>query len=233
MRIRDLAVWILRIAIRHASPDAQEWGNAMLREMDSVEGDWAALLWALGSVRALCQGYKAPVTNDLNEIVRRARRFEENIRSRTRLGYFVALFNIPWFAHLAFVAPNALQCIGAILTVLGTALNTYQLYARRFGKTLAEPGSPAWVDCFHAELARQRDFHQGAWFWSRVGVFAPGLIIYCLGAAMAYPECALPWYVMIAIFCAMLPIAVRLNRAEARQYQRQIDHLDAFRKDIK
>jgi hypothetical protein len=54
--IRQLASRLLSATISGSSPASREWGNAMLREMDSVEGDWAALFWALGSSRALC-GY--------------------------------------------------------------------------------------------------------------------------------------------------------------------------------
>lgn len=53
MAIRRLASAILTTSVRWASPGVREWGNAMLREMDFVEGDWAALFWALGSATAL------------------------------------------------------------------------------------------------------------------------------------------------------------------------------------
>ena len=34
-------------------PHSRCWGNAMLRELDFVESDWAAVLWALGSMIAI------------------------------------------------------------------------------------------------------------------------------------------------------------------------------------
>jgi hypothetical protein len=60
MTIRRLASAILAAAVRWASPAVREWGNAMLREMDLVEGDWAALFWALGSATALFRGLEVP-----------------------------------------------------------------------------------------------------------------------------------------------------------------------------
>ena len=46
--LRRFATWLLRSAVRIAPPGTSEWGQAVLGEMDQVEGDWAALLWAIG-----------------------------------------------------------------------------------------------------------------------------------------------------------------------------------------
>jgi hypothetical protein len=51
--VRGLASKLLRIVIRHSSDESQDWANAMLRELDFIESDWAALLWALGSTTAI------------------------------------------------------------------------------------------------------------------------------------------------------------------------------------
>jgi hypothetical protein len=50
---RTLASVLLDRIVRHASPESQGWGNAMRRELDFIESDWTALLWALGSATAL------------------------------------------------------------------------------------------------------------------------------------------------------------------------------------
>ena len=50
---RRLAAGILKAAIRVAPEASREWAAAMLRELDFVEGDWAALLWALGSTTVI------------------------------------------------------------------------------------------------------------------------------------------------------------------------------------
>ena len=52
---RRLASRVLTVMIRHSSSESQLWGNAMLRELDFIEGDWAALVWAFGSTAALCR----------------------------------------------------------------------------------------------------------------------------------------------------------------------------------
>jgi hypothetical protein len=50
---RRLAARLLDAVIRGLPPASQPWGQAMLRELDDVEGEWAALLWALGGTTAL------------------------------------------------------------------------------------------------------------------------------------------------------------------------------------
>lgn len=42
---RRLATRFLDAAVRYSSPDSKEWGNAMLRELDFVEGNWTAECW--------------------------------------------------------------------------------------------------------------------------------------------------------------------------------------------
>ena len=53
--LRRAAVSWLRSVVRNAPPTCQEWASAMLRELDFIESDWAALLWALGSTVAVSQ----------------------------------------------------------------------------------------------------------------------------------------------------------------------------------
>src|SRR3984893_17707837 len=48
-----MAARLLGAVIRHASSDSQAWAQAMLRELDYIESDWAALFWALGSTTAI------------------------------------------------------------------------------------------------------------------------------------------------------------------------------------
>jgi hypothetical protein len=50
---RKLAGALLRGVLRLAPRESRDWAGAMLRELDFVEGDWAALLWALGSTTAI------------------------------------------------------------------------------------------------------------------------------------------------------------------------------------
>jgi hypothetical protein len=68
---RKLAAKLLRAAIRLAPPQSREWAAAMLRELDFIEGDWAALFWALGSFGAIFRHaateWRAYFTNQENK----------------------------------------------------------------------------------------------------------------------------------------------------------------------
>jgi hypothetical protein len=50
---RKFASGLLRAVARRAPSGSREWAAAMLRELDFIENDWAALLWALGSAAAI------------------------------------------------------------------------------------------------------------------------------------------------------------------------------------
>lgn len=53
--LRRLAAVLLRAAIRFAPCDAREWGHAALAELGHVEGNWAAVAWALGGAGVLAK----------------------------------------------------------------------------------------------------------------------------------------------------------------------------------
>ncbi len=50
---RSLASRLLRAVLRYAPAESKEWASAMLRELDFIESDWAALFWAIGSTTAI------------------------------------------------------------------------------------------------------------------------------------------------------------------------------------
>jgi hypothetical protein len=52
---RRVANLLLRFAMSVAPPDHIEWARAMQSELDHVEGDWAALRWAIGGASVLAR----------------------------------------------------------------------------------------------------------------------------------------------------------------------------------
>ena len=50
---RKFAVKLLNGVTRNSQPQNQGWGNAMLRELDFIDSDWASLMWALGGTTAI------------------------------------------------------------------------------------------------------------------------------------------------------------------------------------
>jgi hypothetical protein len=52
---RRVAAFLLQSAISIAPRDTLDWGHAMLAELHHVQGNWAALLWSLGSAGVLAK----------------------------------------------------------------------------------------------------------------------------------------------------------------------------------
>ena len=229
MTIRGLASAILTAAVRRASPAGREWGTAMLREMDFVESDWAALFWALGSAAVLFKRLEAPM-NGPADVFLRARELMKKIHRRTLLGYGACLIIAVAFGSFVFTSRNAVQRNGAGLTVTSGLYLAYQLYRRRGLELSSGIHSSVCTTFYRAELERQRDFHRGMWFWSRLLVMIPGPLLYCMGSAMAYPALALGWTANAICFIVLGIAAVPLNLRLSRKYQRQIDELDALPK---
>jgi len=53
--LRGVARRVLHFVVRLAPPRTRSWGEAMIGEMDHIDDEWDALLWALGGTLALCR----------------------------------------------------------------------------------------------------------------------------------------------------------------------------------
>jgi len=230
MKIRRLASAILTAAVRRASPGVREWGNAMLREMDFVESDWDALFWALGSATALFKYLEAPMS-DSSAVFSKMQALMKKIHRRTLGGYAVCFMVIVSFGSFIFTFHNTLLQVGSGLTVAAGLYMAYQVYERRNRKLPSETQPSTCIAFYRTELERQRDFHRGSWFWSRLVIMIPGYILVLIGFAMAYPESARVMAVIGACFLGLCVVAVPLNLRLSRKYQRQIDEVDSLPKE--
>jgi hypothetical protein len=202
----------------------------MLREMDFIENDWAALFWALGSVTALLKHWETPMS-DPRDVFLRTQSLMKKIRRRSLVGGAACFIVALSFGSFVFIFPNTLQRIGACMTVAATLYVAYQLFERRGGELPSETHSSAYRDFYRKELKRQRDFHRGMWFWSRLLIMVPGYLLFCFGSAIAHPELARGFEGIVACFIVLCIVAVPLNLRLSRKYQRQMDELDALPKD--
>ena len=142
-------------------------------------------------------------------------------------------FVIFWLVRDYFLFSNATQKVGLGIIVGATLYMAYQLYRRRGSAFPPDPGSPAFADSYRAELERQRDFHRGAWLWSRVVFLSLGGVMLSIGFAIRDPKYGRYWATtMVASFVILSIAAVLLNLRLSRKYQRQIDELDALRKAL-
>ena len=147
------------------------------------------------------------------------------------MGYAVCFIVIVTFGSFILTFPNTLARVGSGLTVAAALYMAYQLYERRNGKLPSGTGLSACTAFYRKELERQRDFHRGIWFWSRLVIMVPGYILLLIGLAMAYPELARGLAAIAGAFIVLCIVAVPMNLKLSRKYQRQIDELDALSKE--
>jgi hypothetical protein len=109
---RKLAAAILRAGLRLAPPATCEWASAMLRELDFIPGEWAALLWALGSAAAI---FRRAVAGWPEQLKRRMAIDEEgrmNVTGKRAIGFVsgvvgaglvaAAAFGLLWLGYVLF-----------------------------------------------------------------------------------------------------------------------------------
>jgi Flp pilus assembly protein TadB len=169
------------------------------------------------------------------DIRRRIETMNRKMRRRTFDGYLMCAVLIVFFIGWMFVGMGSLQKVGAVLSIIGLSYLALQIHQNRFrGAATGDAGNTASLDHLRTELARQRDFHRGATFWSRMLVFAPGPLVFFAGFAQA--QQANPVVVRIIHFetisCVVFLIAaIPLNLWMARRYQRQIDELSRLQEE--
>jgi hypothetical protein len=127
--------------------------------------------------------------------------------------------------------PNPLARFGTALTLVGSAYVAAQAYLIRRRQREADLGAASdepSVDFYRAALERQRDFHRGAWLWSRLAIFLPGPVIFVLGARS---NSRLSLIAIGAIFVLLGILAIPMNLSRARSFQRRIDELDRLQQE--
>jgi len=78
--VRRSAMGIAAFVVRYAAPGCRDWAEGLAREVEFIEGDWAAFWWSLGSMRVLLDRREATVSS-LNEAAAQARQFSQALRN--------------------------------------------------------------------------------------------------------------------------------------------------------
>jgi hypothetical protein len=180
-----------------------------------MENDDVAALWRAQS----SEGFR--MSNE--EIRNRIETMNRKMRRRTFDGYLVCGTLIVFFAGWMFVGMNSLQLVGATLTIIAVSYMAWQIRASRFRTPSIDVVDT--LEHLRRELARQRDFHRGTRFWSRMLLLVPGGLIFFAGFARAHPEVIRIIRFEIISFVVFSLAAIPLNLWMARRYQKQIDAL--------
>ncbi len=165
----------------------------------------------------------------VDEIRRRARKFEKTIRRRNFREYAAAVVVVIAFGVSAWRDTNMFVRAGAGLTIAATVFIVS--YLHRKGSAHAMPADltlPDYLVFHRAELVRQRDLLQGVWVWYLLP-FVPGMVLVVVGRTLDNPA-TWPRALVASAVCALVFFGIgRLNQWAARKVQRTIDALDAAR----
>ena len=168
-----------------------------------------------------------PLQISPDQLQKQSEKLQKRVRLSAIVGGAAGLIVIAAFLIFFLEARNDLQRIGCVLTVLGSGLLLGQLKTRSM-QARPDVGRTDCTNFYRVELQRQRDFHRGKWFWTRLVTFLPGPMIYLWGGAQAQPELAPEIWRTFVMFLIVGAIAILLNLRLARKYQRRIDALDTM-----
>lgn len=163
------------------------------------------------------------------DIRERTETMEKKLKLRTRAGLLVCASLIAFLGLWALGSNNLLLRLGAVLTSGALAYLAWQIQVNRM-KPTPGAGMPS-VDFLRVELARQRDFHRGRTFWTRLLFLILSGLLFFAGFAQEHPEVARTIRYETIAFIILGIAAVPLNLWMARKYQRQIDELDRLQEE--
>ena len=170
-----------------------------------------------------------------DDIQRKFSRLQARLRRRKYFAYVGCLGESVIFAWwLIFTAQPIVMRIGCLLIILGMNFVGGQIWLDIRDRQKALQNSSAaghtnCVDFYRAELVRQRNFHRGIWFWSRLVALLPGLLLMGLwGTIHGTQDGGSALIVLIATPISAI-VAVWLNYRLSRKLQQQIDAIDAMK----
>lgn len=161
------------------------------------------------------------------EITMKIEELDRKLRRRTHDGYLVCGFLMLAFTVWALLESDPFLRLGAAATVAAVAYLAFQVHRNRFRKQPPVSGATPSLDHLRTELARQRDFHRGNLFWSRMLLLAPAGLLFFFGFGRAHPEVLEMIRWEVASFVVLVLAAIPLNRRMAARYEREIEELDA------
>ncbi len=204
--IRGLALKISNAVVRYASPGCKEWAKGLAQEVAFVEGDWAAVGWALGSVRVLFDYQEAPLASfaeasiAAEKFAQRASDNNAGLRGGTNF-----LWGLLSVLQLFRATNGSLVRVGFGLAALGWAvLGMLELIDWRSQRKVPPSNDAnAVIQFYKAELKRR--FHRGLLSWIAISaatfLWAGGTLIVAEWWArwFCYPF-GLLWLCMMVLF---------------------------------
>jgi hypothetical protein len=168
------------------------------------------------------------VAMSLDEIRKRVRKFETQIRRRNTREYLAATVAAVVLGAVVWFLPGPLERLGAALMLLGLGYVVVRLRAVGASRDLpVEASASACLHFYRQEVARQRDLLREAASW-HIAAFLPGVILLFIGTSMKVPD-RIGIAILIAsatLAAAVLAVVSALNAREANRLQRELEGLE-------
>lgn len=169
----------------------------------------------------------------IEEIRMRIEKIERRVRRMRLVTFGVCTFLIAFFGWWAgwwtSERSNVIERIGAAMVVAAVAYLAWQVNANR---SRLPAVADRTADHLRAELLRQRDFHRGRRFWSRMAFLTVAGIVFFTGFAVAHPEVRRTIVAELIAFGVLTVAAVPLNLRQAAKYQRELDRVDRMSGEV-
>jgi hypothetical protein len=159
----------------------------------------------------------------LEEIQRRARRFENRIDRRNLREYIGGAIGIAAYTFYIFKFHSLVVRAGSVLVIAGVLYILFHLYKRASpGQLPTDLAFTASLEFHRRELVRQRDLLRSVWRWY-IGPIVPGLAVFSAGI--------MPHSVVAMVFCwsfflFAFGLIIWLNHHAAVRLDRKIAELD-------
>jgi hypothetical protein len=218
--VRKLALRISDAVVRWASPGCKEWAEGLAREVEFIASDWAALGWALGSMRVLLDSREVPM-GSLDEVPAALQKYVERARGP---GLWPLILQGALYGLRILDARSWSERVGCLMAVLASILaGTLVLTDRR---RLKEPIEDDIYDdlgaCalfYKAEL--ERCFSRLTMIQLVVGCFLVGSLFARRGGIGGHPILG----GSVALVCLIVVPAFQQAR---RNNRRRLERLEAL-----
>jgi hypothetical protein len=215
--LRRLALKISNTVVTYASPGSKEWAEALAREVAFVESDWAALVWALGSVRVLFRYRPIGSFADLSSLAQKVTETKRDHPNGTWMAAFVWFFI---FAGKFCVARSWTERAGCSLVAAGF-LN-FGIFVLVENRRTVPPSDDiiALILSYKAALERFRR-SSGWWMMGSVTFLCLGQMLAARDGFRAHPY----WNAIYGLAWAGAMLWFLLMRQANRRRLEQIDVL--------
>jgi hypothetical protein len=169
-------------------------------------------------------------TMSLEEVRKKIGQLQKKIRQRSVIMGLALPFGLALCARTIFKTGDLIVGTGATLIFIGVAYVGYQLLLlRKKPAVITRENEPLASAVFYrTQLERQRNFHGGRLFWSRLAIVVPGAVVLLIGRAIEHPERIHQIRMNVAAFVVLGVLAVANHLRLARKYQREIDALGSI-----